>query len=102
MQGYSSEDCVVILCSKDSHGNEKSFKIDSFPGEDVFCTPERYHWVSKGEDGLWQVSVKHKNGRIAKVKLSDESYHKYGIDKLDPFVQNFNLDYNDKDLVEIK
>lgn len=30
MQEYSSEDCVVILCGKDSHGNEKSFKIDSF------------------------------------------------------------------------
>lgn len=98
---YKPEDCFVILTQTDSQGNEKSFKIDSFV-EPAFSTPERYHWATKGDNGLWELRVKHKGNRIAKFKLTEESYQKYGIEKLDPFIDNFNLDYNDEDLVQVK
>ena len=90
---YSAEDVVLIF---------GTHVVTGFTDGSLYQSPKLWHTAYQLESGNWKVSVEHKGNRRMDVELSDENYKKYGIDRLEPTVENpFKINYDDADLIEV-
>ena len=76
--------------------------VTGFADGSLYQSPKLWHTAEQLESGNWKVSVEHRGNRVMDIELSDENYKKYGIDKLEPTIENpFKINYDDADLIEV-